>query len=144
MGVTTHTTPTGWPPHRDRDSATAVSDGFDGDGCPRFLTVWVALTDADAANGCLMVLPKGADAGYADWGRSSQPLSTLGALQQVRALPCRTGGVVCFSHRLLHWGGVADEGAPPRISISCAVAKAGFAPPLLRPSPAEDAGTHNF
>ena len=36
------------------------------------------------------------------------------AFQHIRALPCEAGGLIAFSHRLLHWGSASDPHSGPR------------------------------
>ena len=86
------------------------------------------LAEATPRNGCLYVLPRWADPGYSAPGgseASKAPLASLSQLQHVRALPVPAGGLIMFTHRLLHWGGEAhDATAPPRIALSNAMAMA--------------------
>ena len=126
-GGNAQTLAAGWAPHRDRDDAAhvggAVADGFDADGAPKCATAWVALSDATPATSCLYCVPRARDPGYAagDGGRS--PLEGCFAagpasFRHVRALPAPMGGVLAFSHRLLHWGSAPDAGAPPRVAVA--------------------------
>lgn len=128
--------PAGWPPHRDRGSDDSVHAGFRSDGSPRYTTFWLPLTDATPESSCLMVVPKEKDPGYSEGDRGKSPLTTIfstpEAFQHIRPLPTRAGGLVAFSHRLLHWGSVADPRAPaPRIAVAFAAADPGFAEPYF-------------
>ena len=139
----------GFTPHRDRhlgleDANTdAVAAGFrKSDGrSPRDSTCWIALSKSVADNGCLYMLPRGADPAYAlgdcsaaaggrRWAQPPQPAtfaleagplgcpvyapSSASAWQHVRCVPCDTpGSLVCFSHRIIHWG---SRGRPGSVS----------------------------
>ena len=110
----------GWPPHRDRGGAGAT-DAFGPDRLPTYVTTWVALSDATVTNSCLHVVPKSHDPGYhgGDVNGVSPMVAILSAggeaaLQHIRALPCSAGSVICFSHRLLHWGSAAESGPAVR------------------------------
>lgn len=100
---------------------------------PRDCTCWVALSHATPDNGCLYVIPRGADPAYelgdcsaaaaaaeeGSGGGGSQAFALgeaprgggscylpggAAAWQHVRALPCAPGDALCFSHRIVHWG----------------------------------------
>ena len=125
-----HATSAGWAPHRDRDDlshprgAAGVGAGFrERDGAPCQATAWVALSDATPATSCLYCVPRQRDAGYAagDGGRSplEAAFKSPESFRHVRALAAPAGGVVAFSHRLLHWGSQADEdSAAPRLAFA--------------------------
>jgi hypothetical protein len=121
----------GWLPHRDRPSAPA-SEGFRPDGSPRYTTVWIPLTDATPASSCLYFLPAGADPGYLKTGDQLEDIFVKPqSWQHITAQPMAAGGVICFSHRLLHWGSVAELGAPARIAMSFAYAEKTFEAPFF-------------
>ena len=70
------------------------------------------------------------------------PLSTIfaspAAFQYIRALPCAAGGLIAFTHRLLHWGSAADPhaqgaAASPRVALSFACAAPEFEQCYLQP-----------
>lgn len=133
----------GWPPHRDRGGDS--TGAFRADGTPQYVTTWIALSEASPASSCLYVVPKGHDPGYAAGEPpGASPISGVlnaggeAALQHVRALPCAPGGVVQFSHRLLHWGSAAQSGpahawrpVPPRVALSFAAVDDRFETPFL-------------
>jgi len=83
------------------------------------------------------VIPKGVDPGYTDGDGEINPLSVIfskiEAFQEIRSLPCKPGGLICFSHRLMHWGSKPDPhaGAPPRAALSFAAASNDFEKPYL-------------
>jgi hypothetical protein len=100
----------GWPPHVDsRDDA-------------KRLTIWIPLTEANVANGCIYVIPQdhvpaSLPSCFRDWTSiSRKELETI--LHGVRPLPALPGSVLGWSNRVIHWGGHAlDASAGPRISI---------------------------
>jgi hypothetical protein len=53
--------PSGFAPHRDRqpEIGKSPSTSFHDNGCPKYNTCWMALTDACPDNSCLYVLPRG-------------------------------------------------------------------------------------
>lgn len=125
----------GWPPHRDRGSFQAALNGFRADGTPRYTTFWIALTDATPQSSCLMVVPRRWDPGYSDGdkGYLSDIFSSVEAYQYIRALPVASGGLIAFSHRLMHWGSAADPRASaPRIAIAFAAADPSFEEPYFQ------------
>jgi hypothetical protein len=100
----------GWAPH---------VDGF---GSGR-ASIWIALTDATLANGCMHVVSRRRlPASFAE-----RPLETVRvaladafrALQGVRALPAPRGSVLGWTFDVLHWGGtcLSPEGARRAISM---------------------------
>ena len=141
----------GFTPHRDRSFGSVEGEteetplSFYPNGLPRYCTFWLALSEAQAENGCLYVVPAGVDPGYRRgdgmslvspnklpetcWGLraspSGQPVwspNCNAAFRHVRALPCSAGELVCLSHRVLHWGSQGRKGNKigPRISFSFA------------------------
>ncbi len=126
----------GFSPHRDRqpDSKKKIANSFHEDGQAKYLTLWMALTDATPENSCLYVIPKQFDPGYLsgddiddhdedkgdknkgnfnspspettrqDQDPLSRALQTKQAYQNIRALPRNAGESVVFTHRILHWG----------------------------------------
>ena len=121
----------GFSPHRDRQPAD-VAGSFRADGSARYVTCWVALSDATPENSCLYCVPAAADPGYAAGDRDDvDPLTrALGgnkeSYQLIRALPCEAGGAVVFTHRLIHWGSRSSVGG---------AAGGGCAPPPPRGCP---------
>lgn len=129
-------------PHRDKPCAGAES--FRADGAPCYETVWVALSHASPTNSCLYFVDADRDPGYRASGDAvREALPGPSAWPGITAQPCEPGGVLVFSHRLLHWGsdargplpGATEAPQPPRTALSFAVADRAFAPPLF------DAGT---
>ena len=100
----------GWEPHVDsRNDEERI-------------TVWIPLTDATIANGCMYVIPQdrvpqGLPACYEDWsGVSHDELAIL--LRHVTPLPAVAGSILGWNNSLIHWGGRAlEQSAFPRISI---------------------------
>jgi hypothetical protein len=99
-------------------------DGGNYEGAPMYCSVWLALTEASPETSCLYVVPKGADAGYMGSCTASDALTATslnaylpivpapacreGAVsydwRDIVAQPLEPGGLLVFSHRLLHWG----------------------------------------
>jgi len=99
----------GWPPHRDRTGAKLREDGLSD-----VLTVWLALSEIGADNGCIYVLPACEDPYY----QSSKGGIDPERLQDIRALPLHAGSVLAWTPQILHWGGhCSRHAAEPRISI---------------------------
>ena len=55
----------------------------------------------------------------------------MDAWQSILALPASPGTLLCFTHRLLHWGSRAQPGAAPRLAISFALADPTFEVPYF-------------
>jgi hypothetical protein len=123
-------------PHRDKPGAGA--EGFRADGSARYDTVWVALSAATPISSCLYFLDSSRDAGFHLPGDALREALGVSALPGIVAQPCEPGGLLCFSHRTLHWGSDARsgtlgaDGAPqrPRTALSFALSDAAFTPPL--------------
>ncbi len=112
-------------PHRDKPLAGATS--FRPCGAPMFATAWIALSAAPAASSCLYFLPADKDPGYhASGDEVREALPGPLSWPRIQAQPCVSGDVLCFSHRLLHWGGEAEADAPPRVALSFSFADAEF------------------
>lgn len=117
-------------PHRDRP--TADEHSFRQNGAPKYCSAWLALTDATPENSCLYFLPKPDDTGYYVAGDDMVGiLPTPASWQRIVAQPLLSGGLVAFSHRLLHWGSmplVSTVISPsrPRIALSLAYADPSF------------------
>ena len=100
----------GWAPH---------VDGF---GSGR-ASIWIALTDATLANGCMHVvsrrrLPESFGARPLETARVALA-DAFRALQGVRALPVARGSALGWTFDVLHWGGtcLSPEGARRAISM---------------------------
>jgi hypothetical protein len=55
----------GWPPHRDRPMSDprAIAASLRVGGAPRYITAWIALSDATPETSCLYFMPRWADPG---------------------------------------------------------------------------------
>ncbi len=129
------------PPHRDRPSAGLESFRQPG-GEPKYCSVWVALTEASPESSCLYVVPRINDDGYVGPGdciaRSGEGSPNW---QNFVAQPLQVGGMLAFSHRLLHWGSnpqphtILDSRSPsslfPRIALTFAFADDTFENPYF-------------
>jgi hypothetical protein len=130
----------GFSPHRDRQPEDA-SKTFHQDQQSKFITQWIALSDATTENSCLYVIPKPNDPGYND-GDTEKEDPLLRALpdkesyQNIRALPRKSGQSILFTHRIIHWGSKSDLDSqePPRIAISFVSSDPEFELPLVDPS----------
>lgn len=140
----------GFSPHRDRQPDVA-KDTFFGDGQAKYVTLWLALSDATPENSCLYVIPKGSDPGYTDGddangeseneGNEADPLqralNSKESYQNIRALPRRAGQAVLFTHRIMHWGSrgnAENDKVTPRIAISFVSSDPSFESPYINPS----------
>lgn len=119
----------GWQPHRDKSYPTALFD----DGSPKSATVWIALTDSTALNGCMYIVPADRDPTY----NTAEESQWRFAYSDIRALPAPAGTIFCWNQAVLHWGSRACErGAAPRISVAFEFQSAKAAPfnqPLTDP-----------
>lgn len=130
----------GFTPHRDRQPRDPSST-FNTEGAAKYVTCWIALTEATPENSCLYVIPKFADPGYllGDDGCSDKEdpmrraLSDKTSYQHVRALPLRPGGAAIFTHRILHWGsqGSAGRHVSPRVSLAIAFSDPSYEKPYF-------------
>lgn len=123
----------GFAPHRDRQPEKP-RDSFDGED-PKFVTHWIAISDASPKSSCLYVIPKTHDPGYTTGDQSDDPLrdalASKEAYQHIRALPRPAGTSLLFSHRIIHWGSTRDPAAGPRLTISFVAADPSFEAPYL-------------
>lgn len=113
----------GYRPHRELGRR-----GFtEPDGTPLSLTVWVPLTDATPENGCMSVVPRslevtelGEDELLGIYGAGSlTQLKMMALLHRARSLPVRRGGLLCWNHEVLHWGGFSSsEAVEDRVSLA--------------------------
>jgi hypothetical protein len=129
----------GFSPHRDRQPEDAPSS-FEAEEA-KFVTQWIALTDATPENSCLYVIPKGSDPGYTEGDTEEEDplqkaLPNKQAFQQIRALPRQQGQSVLFTHRIIHWGSERDPttSEPPRIAISFVCSDPSFERLYVDPS----------
>jgi hypothetical protein len=99
----------GWAPH------------FDGEGAQR-LSVWIALTDATASNGCMHLVPRRRlPAAFArNWQAFPEVAiaDAVEALHAVRSLPVAAGSILGWSFDVLHWGGTCTSVETPRRAVS--------------------------
>ena len=136
----------GFSPHRDRqpDTDTKLSFGRGGGDNGRldakFVTHWIALTEATPENSCLYVIPKDHDPGY--YNGDSEEIDPLQAAlpnkqayQHIRALPRQAGQSVLFTHRIIHWGSTRDANTtlPCRTAISFVCSDPCFEKPYVNP-----------
>mmetsp|Transcript_25596 Transcript_25596/g.56108 ORF Transcript_25596/g.56108 Transcript_25596/m.56108 type:complete len:529 (-) Transcript_25596:35-1621(-) len=119
----------GFSPHRDRQPDDPPSTFHSDDQEAKFVTNWIALSDATPENSCLYVIPKPYDPGYttgdidsvADDKDSSgdgcgdrvtdplhRALSSKESFQHIRSLPRKAGQSILFTHRIIHWGSQGD------------------------------------
>ncbi|CAD7960124.1 unnamed protein product [Amoebophrya sp. A25] len=126
----------GFSPHRDRQPEDWMPKGHlsedprttfsQKDGMARYLTCWVALTDATPEKSCLHYVSATVDPGYYDGdaadedNSSSSYSSTRGAgaapgpmekifkekdaFQKIFCASVNAGGFCCHTHRVVHWG----------------------------------------
>lgn len=124
-------------PHRDYSYADSLEanataeNGSEASQKLKVLSVWVPLNGVNTSNGCMYVVPRPCDTGFAD------PLSAEG-LQSPRVPAETVGGVVplaphppgtfmCWTGNTVHWGSAcAREGAAdPRASLAFVFRRAG-------------------
>lgn len=108
----------GWGPHRDDQFA---DEGFDSDGNPTHISLWVALSDADETNGCMYVLPKN----QTTWTGGRTTELSLEEAASVRAQPARAGTVLSWTSDVLHWGGRSTDRARNARTSICLYAQRG-------------------
>ena len=119
-------------PHRDKPNAG--DESFAADGAPLYETVWISLSEATPENSCLYFLAADRDAGYRAAGDALvAALPSPASWPDITAQPCSAGGVLCFSHRLLHWGSTPTSGAASthRTALSFAMAAPSFVAPYF-------------
>lgn len=120
-------------PHRDKPCAGPAS--FHAGGVPCYTTVWVALSDATPDSSCLYFLPADRDAGYLTAGDNIlEALPSPAHWPSIVAQPCIRGDVLCFSHRVLHWGSTSQHDAAHRVALSFAFSDALFEEAAFPPS----------
>jgi len=108
---------------------------------PKYITVWLALTEARLDTSCMYVLPRHADP---DYSSADAPVATakageevdVGTIvayghQHIRALPASPGDALFWSHRLIHWGSAPPMGMTnARRTLTWALADPSFEQPL--------------
>ena len=127
------------PPHRDRPMAGPES--FREQGTPKYSSVWLSLTHATPETSCLYCLPRPFDPLYDGPGDKLEgTMPTPLNWQNIVALPLAPGGILGFSHRLLHWGSNRQpalsmrdpaRAARPRIALNLAYADPDFEAPYF-------------
>lgn len=104
----------GWGPHRDRVQPTVERDNS-----PRSLTVWLALSDATAENGCMHILPAHLDERFKRRVWDGDDNNVVYEPQNIRALPVPSGTLMAWNQAVLHWGGRSSRLAKaPRVSAA--------------------------
>ncbi len=119
----------GWPPHKDCSADTVFDVG--GDQIFMSLSLWVPLTDVDAENGCMFVIPREQETNVTAGVELDRDLLSPYA----QALPATAGSVLGWPQDLIHWGGeYLNAEKPPRMSLSFEFQSRAFGPlamPLL-------------
>jgi len=126
----------GFSPHRDRQPDD-VKSSFSNEGDAKFVTHWIALTDATPTNSCLYMIPRQHDPGYIDGDKEDEDALQVAlpdkyAYQHIQAIPRESGQSVLFTHRVIHWGSAQDEGCKEaRIALSFVQADPSFEKPYV-------------
>jgi len=124
-------------PHRDYSYADSLEPNADDESSPassqrlKVLSVWVPLNYVNTSNGCMYVVPRPCDTGFADplgaEGLQSPrvPTETVGGV--VPLAPHPPGTFMCWTGNTVHWGSAcAREGAAdPRASLAFVFRRAG-------------------
>eukprot|EP00659_Diplonema_papillatum_P020305 gene20305-31254_t len=124
----------GMPPHRDFPRCPPSSWVDEEQTLPKVVTCWVALSDVDPSNSCLYMLPASKDPLYRSDRCEEAPsvFTTNTSFQDIVALPMKQGDVVCFSHRVFHWGSASTPLAKaPRVALAFGLSEPGFKAPYL-------------
>jgi len=132
----------GFSPHRDRQPENALSSFHNDTLCeypnePKFITHWIALSDARPKNSCLYFIPMFCDPGYLEGDKDDKDplhaaLPDKSSYQCITAVPRQQGQSVMFTHRLIHWGSKSESGHDePRIAISFVCSDPEYEPPFL-------------
>jgi hypothetical protein len=133
----------GFSPHRDRQPDDASStfhndpEQREFENEPKFVTQWIALSDATPQNSCLYVIPKDCDPGYLKGDDGDQdPLHVAmpnkTSFQHIRAIPRQSGQSLLFTHRLIHWGSQSEgDHSDPRIAISFVCSDPAYESPFV-------------
>jgi ectoine hydroxylase-related dioxygenase (phytanoyl-CoA dioxygenase family) len=127
----------GFSPHRDRQPAN-VPDSFHPDGQAKFVTHWIALSQATPENSCLYMIPKPQDPGYMQGDIDThdplqRALYNKESYQYIRSFPRTAGTSLLFTHRIIHWGSAREESStiPPRVAISFVASDPDYEKPYL-------------
>lgn len=86
--------------------------GVFADGTPKNLTIWLPVTDATPANGCVYVVPAGQDRNYGCTKRADA------SLPGIRALTAQAGDVLIWTGETYHWQGRTDRHADAKPLLS--------------------------
>ena len=132
----------GFSPHRDRQPDDVQGSFHSDNKMAKYVTMWLALSNATPENSCLYVIPKPYDPGYTDGDDESddgpdplaRALSDKCAYQNIRALPRKAGQSLLFTHRILHWGSRGNPNShdkTPRVAISFVCSDPSFEKPYL-------------
>lgn len=106
----------GWSPHRDRPNVMTLRD----DGSPNSLTLWIPLSKATVANGCVNVLPIESDPVYGKKTSTEEKEKYFGwQINKFYPLEAFPGDILCWNHELMH-GAIGDllPTEEPRVSIA--------------------------
>lgn len=140
---------TGFAPHRDRmpkdrpgeEKGTAIKNSFHShDNTPKYTSVWLPLTEATPDNSCLYFIPAFEDPYYSLGDPPDKepldavlPRGDLSSLQKIRAMPCKPGSPLVFSHRLIHWAGRSDPSCKdgPRVALGLAFSDDSYEKPYF-------------
>ncbi len=122
----------GWRPHRDRKANSLFENGQ-----PKSLSVWIPITPAWPANGCMYLLPKDRDRHYGVDDNTLELTPTM--LADVVALPAKPGDVLYWTQHIFHWGGRSGHhhSLRPRMNVAFEFQRRdvpAFGRPLLDPA----------
>lgn len=100
----------GWGPHRDKGAKSLFKDGN-----PKSITIWIPLTDSNALNGCMYIVPADRDPTYGTVSENNWEFK----LQDIRALNSTAGSIFLWNQAVLHWGAHSSKRASsPRVSMA--------------------------
>ena len=132
----------GFSPHRDRQPENVMASFHHKDMQAKFVTQWIALSEAQPENSCLYVIPKWQDPGYinGDDGPGAEDplrraLPAKDDFQHIRAIPRSQGQSLVFTHRIIHWGSARNGNSkmPPRVAISFVCSDPSYEKPYIDP-----------
>ena len=99
----------GWSPHVDGKRSGRMS-------------IWLPLSDATLENGCMYVIPDGRVSDGFDrtfkMRRSFSKDERDMMFHGMRALPAPAGSILGWHFGMIHWGGMAENGRHPRVSVA--------------------------